>query len=185
MIQVLDRLPPNSRFAEFAEVKTAAARSPLKLIQEYVVGFAFDTQAEKVVLIRKLKPAWQAGLLNGVGGKIEAGELPIDAMIREFEEETGVKTSFIDWTNFLTVRGVESTVHCFSAFIDISKARSAEKEKVETHPVFPLPRDTIPNLQWIIPLALDNIEPFSVFDNGGLETGVPSRLARVLRPTVH
>jgi 8-oxo-dGTP pyrophosphatase MutT (NUDIX family) len=43
-----------------------------------------------VALIRKVRPSWQAGLLNGVGGHIESGETPHDAMVREFEEEAGV-----------------------------------------------------------------------------------------------
>lgn len=43
-----------------------------------------------VVLILKSKPAWQAGLLNLPGGKIEQGESPIEAARRELKEETGL-----------------------------------------------------------------------------------------------
>jgi len=38
----------------------------------YCLGFAFYRSRRKVVLIRKTKPDWQRGKLNGVGGKIEA-----------------------------------------------------------------------------------------------------------------
>ena len=38
-----------------------------------------------VVLTHKNRPAWQAGKLNGVGGKIELLESPVAAMVREFE----------------------------------------------------------------------------------------------------
>ena len=36
------------------------------------------------------------GLYNGVGGKIEPGELPLMSMIREFTEETGL--THFNWT---------------------------------------------------------------------------------------
>lgn len=56
---------------------------------DYVLGFA-KTWTGLMVMIKKERPAWQAGLLNGVGGKIEPGETPFEAMVREFQEETGV-----------------------------------------------------------------------------------------------
>lgn len=42
-------------------------------MKKYVLGFMFSTEdrGQKVALIKKLKPKWQAGLLNGIGGKIE------------------------------------------------------------------------------------------------------------------
>lgn len=58
--------------------------------QQYVVGLAVNQGW--VALIRKAKPAWQAGRLNGIGGKVEPGEDPQLAMAREFEEEAGVAT---------------------------------------------------------------------------------------------
>ena len=42
-------------------------------MSEYVVGFMLETLSDRVIVIRKQKPLWQSGLLNGVGGKIEAG----------------------------------------------------------------------------------------------------------------
>ena len=64
----------------------------------YVVGFLFNPDMTEVVLIKKNRPDWQKGLLNGVGGKIESGEDPITAMIREFKEETGVE--IYNWNLF-------------------------------------------------------------------------------------
>jgi hypothetical protein len=57
----------------------------------YVLGFM--VWGSLVSLIRKKRPKWQAGKLNGVGGHVEEGEPPRNAMAREFFEETGVKTS--------------------------------------------------------------------------------------------
>lgn len=57
---------------------------------DYCLGFAFTVDGS-VALIRKAKPEWQAGKLNGVGGKIEEFDpSPVHAMTREFMEETGV-----------------------------------------------------------------------------------------------
>lgn len=62
----------------------------------YSLGFAFDDLG-RVALIEKLKPAWQAGRLNGIGGKIEPGESGLEAMSREFLEETGIHILVTDW----------------------------------------------------------------------------------------
>jgi 8-oxo-dGTP diphosphatase len=44
----------------------------------------------QVVVIRKNRPAWQAGRINFPGGKIEPNESPLEAAVREMAEETGV-----------------------------------------------------------------------------------------------
>ena len=64
---------------------------------QYVLGFAFDDLG-RVALIRKTRPDWQRGLLNGIGGKINPGEACRDAMMREFYEETGVVLPADRWT---------------------------------------------------------------------------------------
>ena len=65
----------------------------------YVLGFMFSRDLERVLLIRKNRPAFQAGKFNGIGGKIEGTvkplETPLQAMVREFEEEAGQKIT--DW----------------------------------------------------------------------------------------
>lgn len=69
--------------------------------QEYVLGFAFTPSKKAVLLIKKTRPKWQAGKLNGVGGKVEPGEFDLaQAMVREFEEETAVKTDPLQWSMF-------------------------------------------------------------------------------------
>lgn len=57
---------------------------------EYVVGFAFDNTQSNLMMIRKNRPDWMAGRLNGIGGKIETGESPLQAMIRECQEEADI-----------------------------------------------------------------------------------------------
>lgn len=67
-------------------------------MQDYVVGFCFTMDADSVVLIKKNRPKWQAGLWNGVGGHVEIGETHEQAMIREFQEETGLEVNVWELT---------------------------------------------------------------------------------------
>lgn len=76
-----------------------------------VVGFVF--RGKEVVLILKNRPDWQAGRLNGVGGRVEAGESPKEAMVREFKEETGLYIPLGFWMLSETIvfdNGVELSV---------------------------------------------------------------------------
>lgn len=69
----------------------------------YVLGFAFNTEKTEVVLIKKNRPNWQKDKYNGVGGKVEKDEPHMNAMIREFREETGVETDSNDWESIATM----------------------------------------------------------------------------------
>jgi len=69
----------------------------------YVLGFVFNKSRTKVALIKKNRPEWQAGKLNGIGGKIEENEACVDAMSREFLEETGYFIERNEWRHVLTM----------------------------------------------------------------------------------
>lgn len=58
-------------------------------MRRYVLGFLFSRDETRVALLRKTRPAWQAGRLNGVGGHAEEGETFDQAMAREAREELG------------------------------------------------------------------------------------------------
>jgi 8-oxo-dGTP diphosphatase len=131
----------------------------------YVLGFMFDETLERVVLIRKLRPEWQKGNLNGVGGSIKPGETMLGAMIREFREETGVCTVGRDWTHFATLGGDSAngdrfTVACLSSqsSIGVDSVRSITDEKVEVCLVGRLQLTTrlVENALWLTTLALEN-----------------------------
>ena len=123
----------------------------------YVAGFLFDAEKSRVALIRKSKPAWQRGKLNGIGGKIEAGESAIEAMIREFREETG--HTHEEWRNFLEMGGPDWSVSFFAGVGDVDALQSAEPEEtvewLYVITINPMREDMIENLPWLIPLALD------------------------------
>lgn len=128
-----------------------------------VVGFAFSDDLRTVLLIRKRRPASQAGKLNGVGGKVEPGETFLDAMVREFREESGIDTSPADWTHFATLDAPRWQVAFFKAVLPLSVLVRAEQgpmlthEQLELHSLVGL-RDqvTMRNLRWMVPFCLDD-----------------------------
>lgn len=144
----------------------------------YVVGFMLDEARKNVVLIQKNRPEWQAGYLNGVGGKVEGVETDREAMVREFEEETGVRTSPAHWHRICTVswpddlERVASTdpprVSFYRCISDdkIWQVGSQTDEVVSVQWVDRLPAlPVVPNLRWLIPLAAytaDRYEPFEL-----------------------
>jgi len=122
---------------------------------DYVVGFLFSMDYEKVVLIRKNKPEWQAGKLNGIGGKVEPGERPMFAMKREFAEEAGVEIGW--WRHFCVLEGGDWKVLFFVCMGDLSQVKQMEEEEIRIVEVAGIHMvETIPNLRWLIPMALDS-----------------------------
>lgn len=121
--------------------------------KRYVVGFMFNPNEDAVLLIRKTHPEWQAGRLNGVGGEIENGESVVTAMRREFKEEVGIDHD--QWREFCVLGDARQWwIHFLSAVGPIGKAMATTDETPEIHCVTALPQDTIPNLHWLIPMAL-------------------------------
>jgi len=127
----------------------------------YVLGFAFSSNENDVLLIQKIKPKWQNGKLNGIGGKVEEGETSKFAMVREFNEEVALTTTEDDWSHELTMRGVESgfNVDVFSMFSDnIYNFKHVEAEIPFIFSVDALAQSdkVLLNLKWLIPLILDH-----------------------------
>lgn len=125
--------------------------------EKYVVGFAFD-EGGRVALIHKERPGWQQGLFNGIGGKVEEGETPLDAMIREFDEETGV---LIDsWQLYATLQYPKTEIFFFKAlvepeYLDNLKTMTDELIYIFTLQEFNLkPHECVRNLSWLLPMAM-------------------------------
>ncbi len=119
---------------------------------EYVVGFLFDEKKEKVALVLKNRPEFQKGKWNGIGGKREAGEYYEMAMVREFEEEAGV--CVVGWREFCVLQGDDCEIRCFTMSED-AELKTITDEEVAWHFLNDLPENLMPNLRWLIPLALD------------------------------
>ena len=101
-------------------------------MKKFVVGFAFDNTLSNVVMIRKNRPEWQKGSLNGVGGHIEDGEIAIEAMAREFREETGVYTALSAWIPVLSLYFDYAVVEFFACKNDLvfNEAKTNTDEEV-------------------------------------------------------
>jgi len=134
----------------------------------YVAGFLFSYDLKKVALIQKTKPAWQAGRYNAIGGKIEEGETPQQAMRREFIEETGVDIAEKHWENFVFLEGKDWSCHFFRAWGDPTLCETKTEESVKVFDVRQIKLMNRPqligNIPWLLPLALDT--------PGGLELPV-------------
>ncbi|NBQ68604.1 MAG: NUDIX domain-containing protein [Nitrosomonadaceae bacterium] len=130
-------------------------------MKQYVLGLLFDDNFDKVVLIEKRKPAFQAGKYNGVGGKIEPTDSsPLAAMVREFKEETGV--DYDGWSEVAVFNGLPDggcdadwQMVIFTGHTnDALTATTTTAEKVTVFKLEQLPNNIMPNLMWLIPLCL-------------------------------
>lgn len=133
----------------------------------YVVGFLFSNdctcarqECYRVLLINKKRPEWQAGYLNGVGGKVESGESAEKAMEREFNEETGLILRWQAWTRFATIDSPTAFVYCFwavapRAFLDSAKATTDEVPVVKSQGDMGRNfEELLPSVRYLVPLAL-------------------------------
>ena len=148
----------------------------MKIIEvtEYVVGFMIQPEKEQVLFILKNRPAFQKGKWNGVGGKVERGEHPRQAMVREFREETGVDTPPWSWEHTVSL-GVRNdyVVHYYRSFVtefpvyqtvtdeqvsvwDIDDVYTTDHTNIDRignwTKVYDCP--TLPNMRWILAMQL-------------------------------
>ena len=56
----------------------------------FIYTLAFIKQGNKILMINRNKQPWQ-GMWNGVGGKINQNETPLECVVREIYEETNLK----------------------------------------------------------------------------------------------
>jgi 8-oxo-dGTP diphosphatase len=134
----------------------------MDIVKKYVVGLAFSSDKTQVAMIKKNRPEPQKGKLNGIGGKIEDGELAQTAMEREFQEETGL---FIeDWdlfcTRVYTKDGIlNSIIYYFRHWdVDLNQIKSMTDEDVYilyVNQIFDICLDKIVyNMPWVVLMAL-------------------------------
>lgn len=96
---------------------------------QQVVGFVFDRTYPSVVLIRKNHPDYQKGKWNGVGGKVNEGETPVQAMARECKEECGLEIPAGQWKFLESVS--RFNLYVFFCNVDgIDRAKTTTEEIV-------------------------------------------------------
>lgn len=129
----------------------------------HVLGFLFDTNDDRVVLIRKERPEWAKHHLNGVGGKIENGETPGDAMAREFREETGAWIPPGMWREFgrMEFIGNDDEIVLFEAQVAVEQSlydivRTTTDEEVVVQSVKKVDFEPcVRSVKWLIRAAQD------------------------------
>jgi len=126
---------------------------------KYTVGFLFNKDFRLVCLIRKNRPAWQFGMLNGIGGHIEFNETPIDCMKREFNEECDYRHQ-VDWKEFAFLNSQDFIVFCYCAIGFPSLVFAKEDEPIETIMVSTISSrtDLIENVPWLVHCAIDFLQ---------------------------
>jgi hypothetical protein len=149
--------------------------------QEYTVGFIFDPRFEIVALMRKNRPAWQAGKLNGIGGKFEAvdNNNPRVCMLREAKEEAvwehkplgGELRSYeldkLSWKQFARIAGKKNVitttrlwvVHCFYTICEnpiCVRSREPDQpiEVIGVNDIARLQRECTHNTPWLLQMAV-------------------------------
>jgi 8-oxo-dGTP diphosphatase len=122
----------------------------------WCLGFALSPDRRSVLLLRKDRPAWQAGRWNGIGGKLEPGEDALAAMVREGVEEVGQAFA---WRPIARLRGSWGEVHVFAAEGEL-RPRRRESEEPAVFPVEALfapdgPPLASSSVRVLVALALD------------------------------
>jgi 8-oxo-dGTP diphosphatase len=131
----------------------------------YVLGFVFNKSRTKVALIKKNRPEWQAGKLNGIGGKIEENEACVDAMSREFLEETGYFIERNEWRHVLTMEREDPMFTCyvFRYFSEVENLEDILKTTTDEEIII-VPIDSIikcfvspmlDHIHWLLGILLD------------------------------
>ncbi|HEY2896640.1 MAG TPA: NUDIX domain-containing protein [Gemmatimonadaceae bacterium] len=120
----------------------------------FVLALLYSADQRQVVLMRRTRPAWQAGRVNGLGGRLVPGESAAAAARREVREECGVDVA--EWREVLVWEDAEYVMHVLSAVSEQAReARTLEDQGVFLADVDALPSNVIDNLRWLVPLALD------------------------------
>lgn len=86
----------------------------------------FLTRGDTILMLHRLNPP-NRGLWNGVGGHIEAGEMPLKSVLREIREETGFVLQDANFRGILSWDGYETA----SGGLYIFTAEAPEGEPLE------------------------------------------------------
>jgi len=144
------------------------------------VGFVFSEDLKNVLLLRKARPAWQSGLLNGIGGHCEHDDLTFaSTMRRECFEEAGLDIPVDKWVMFAQLYDFNEgdwMVVAFCAiapYLDLEHAVKFTKDKDERIEIISVDslqvQDRIlSNARWLVPMAIDKLSNPRTFKMGDI-----------------
>lgn len=139
---------------------------------EYALIYTrLPNQSNRVLVVKKDRPAWQAGRFNLVGGKIEQGETPEQCAVRELLEETGLKPAEgIEPKVIGAIYGSWGTVYCVKVCVFDSEIKPQEGETEEFQWMdWSELKDSpllIPNLRVIVPMCMAGVTDWVIRDEG-------------------
>jgi 8-oxo-dGTP diphosphatase len=122
---------------------------------EATLAFIFDHTGQNVLLIEKEKPAAHKGMLNGLGGKLEAGETHRECVVREIEEEAEIQTDPATWLEVGEITWENWHVTIWTYQLQENTPPTFTDPAVAWYSVNELPSNAITNLTWLIPLCAD------------------------------
>lgn len=127
--------------------------------KRYCVGYVLSPDLSDVVLIRKNRPEWQKGLLNGVGGRLQDGEDSLHGMARECREEAGLDIAI--WRRLARLEFPLAVVWFFwtiDPHYRLARTMTDEKiEIVDVARVMSMTDGTVPNSAWLIQMAISHV----------------------------
>lgn len=133
---------------------------------EYVVVYPYTVEQNntRLPLILKKQPPHLEGMLNLPGGKINPGEHPVDAGVRELKEETGLEQvseydpmCYCPAEHLGVIQGTRCVIHCVRVPISMRQELNPSPGEIEEVRWFPFPDllnlpNLMPNLRVVIPL---------------------------------
>lgn len=148
-------------------------------MQIYTIGALFNENIDSLVLIKKVKPEWQAGLYNFPGGGMEPEDQGDGhrCISREFNEETGILIQPKGWIRIgeIVNANLDYRVYFLTAKINNETAPITVLDHpevarwVRVHSYVQRSLPMVSNLSWLIPFAM-NIHQQGNYDN--LEYGI-------------
>ncbi len=133
------------------------------LPQDMRYTLCFLTRGENILMLHRRNPP-NRGFWNGIGGRIEPGETPIQGALREIREESGYQLEALRFCGWLTWEGFEipkGGLYLFSAEAPAGEAVSNDEGELAWQPrewVFHSD-EVVSNIHVFGPLALNDPQP--------------------------
>lgn len=138
----------------------------MKIKYSYTIGALFNYDLNRILLIQKNKPAWQRGLLNLPGGKLERKlllfkESPEKCAAREFQEETGLIIPASQWLHIGDIVNTSKKEKAYVVHVlthrlpsnDLPSTLQNTNEPTSWFPVNHYPSNIISNVPWLVMFA--------------------------------